>query len=128
MFYGIGITALIYIDDVLFFGPEQDKIDEFIKKLEDYGILLNVEGDVCAFLGVVDNTNKQSGKVTLTQGGLNKKVLKKVGILDSNKKINPSTTIPLKIDNDRHIFDEPWEYASVVVMLMYLSSNSSPGI
>ena len=31
MFYVRALIALIYVDDVLFFGPYQDKIDEFIK-------------------------------------------------------------------------------------------------
>ena len=31
MFYVIVIIALIYVDDVLFFGTDQDNIDEFIK-------------------------------------------------------------------------------------------------
>ena len=80
------------------------------------------------FLGVEVNTDKQSGKVTLAQGGLTKKVLKKVGMLDSNKTITPESTIPLVTDSDGPPFDEPWEYASVVVMLMYLSINSRPGM
>ena len=36
-------------------------------------------------LGVKFKTDKKSGKVTLAQGGLNKKLMKTVGILDSNK-------------------------------------------
>ena len=38
MFYGKGIIALIYVADVLFFGTEQDQIDEVIKELDDAGI------------------------------------------------------------------------------------------
>ena len=33
MFYGISMISLIYVDDVLFFGPYQYKIDEIIKEL-----------------------------------------------------------------------------------------------
>ena len=53
-------------------------------------ISLTVENDLYAFLGVEFNTDKKSGKVTLTQGGLTKKVLKRVGMLDSNKKTTPA--------------------------------------
>ena len=31
IFYGRGVVALIYVHDVIFFGPDQDKIDEVIK-------------------------------------------------------------------------------------------------
>ena len=31
MLYGRGIIALIYVDDVIFFGPYQDNIDEVVK-------------------------------------------------------------------------------------------------
>ena len=106
MFYVRGTIALIYVDDVLFFSPEQDKIYELINKIEDAGILLTVEQDVYDFLGVEVNTDKQSGKVALTQWGLTKKVLNTVGILDSNKKITPATTIPLATYADGHIFDD----------------------
>ena len=46
IFYGIGTIATIYVDDVLFFGPDQDKIDEVIKELEDSGLSLTVKEDL----------------------------------------------------------------------------------
>ena len=42
MFYGRGITALIYAHDVLFFGTNQDNIDEVVKELEYAGLSLTV--------------------------------------------------------------------------------------
>ena len=42
MFYWRGMIALIYVHAVLLFGPDQDKIDEVIKELEDAGILFTV--------------------------------------------------------------------------------------
>ena len=66
MFYGRGMIVIMYVDGVLFFGTDQDRIDEVIKELEDAGILLNVEKDVYNLLGVEVKTNNKSGKVTLT--------------------------------------------------------------
>ena len=37
MFFIIGLIVIIYVDDVLFFGHYQDKIDDVIKELEDAG-------------------------------------------------------------------------------------------
>ena len=42
MFYWRAMVAIIYVHAVLLFGPDQDKIDEVIKELEDAGILFNV--------------------------------------------------------------------------------------
>ena len=69
--------------------------------------MLNVEYDVYAFLVVEVKTDKQSGKVTLTQIGLTKKVLKIVGMLDSNSTTTPEATIPLGTDSDVTPFNEP---------------------
>ena len=109
MFYGRGIIALIYNDDVLLFGPDQYNIDEVIRELEDSGISLNVEEYVYDFLGVEVNTYNNSGKVTPTQGVLTNKLPKAVRMLDINKKINPEETIPLGTDADGNPFDEPWK-------------------
>ena len=78
------------------------------------------------FFLVEVKADKHPGKVTLNQGGCNKKVLKTVGMLDSNNKINPSEILPLGKDADGPPFDEPWLYSSVVGMLMYISINYRP--
>ena len=57
MFYGISMISLIYVDDVLFFVPDQDNIDEFMEELEGAGLSLTVEDDLYDFLGVVVKTD-----------------------------------------------------------------------
>ena len=42
-------------------------------------------------------------------------------MLDDNKNTTPSETITLVTDADGTPFDKPWEYASVVGIMMYLS-------
>ena len=42
MFYIRGMISLIYVDDVLLFGPDQDNIDDAIKELEDSGVSLTI--------------------------------------------------------------------------------------
>ena len=49
-------------------------------------------------------------------------------MLYSNKKITPSSTIPLGTDADENPFKEPGEYDYVVGMLMHLYRNSRPVI
>ena len=52
MFYGRVIVALIYVDDVILFGTNQDNINEVIKELYDDGIFLTVDDNVYTLLGV----------------------------------------------------------------------------
>ena len=47
---------------------------------------------------------------------------------DYNKAVVPADPKPLGKDVDGEPFDEPWEYASVVGMMLYLSGNSRPDI
>ena len=53
------MISLIYFDDVIFFVTDKYKIDEFIKELEDSGILLIFEEDVYAFLRFEVKTDEQ---------------------------------------------------------------------
>ena len=120
MAYVRGLIALIYVYGVLFFGIDQYKIVYFMKELDDSGLSLNVEQNVYAFLGVKVNADKKSGKVTLNQEGLTKKVLHIVGVLNSYEKTTPAANMPLVTDADGNPFDETWYYDFDVVMLMYL--------
>ena len=52
MFYGKGMVILVYADDCLFFGPDLQKIDDFILDLEKQEMSLTKEQDVYAFLGI----------------------------------------------------------------------------
>ena len=123
MFYGRGTISIIYVNDVLLFDPDQYKVDEVTEELEDAGIQLTFEEDMYALLGVEVNTDNHSGKVTLTQGGFTKKVLNTEGMLYSNKKKTTEVIMPFVTDAEGPTFDKTCQYASVVVMLMYLYIN-----
>ena len=49
-------------------------------------------------------------------------------ILDHNNKITPAAKIPLGTNTDGLNFDEILEYASVLIILIYISSKYSPDI
>eukprot|EP00957_Ditylum_brightwellii_P162226 12352765-Ditylum_brightwellii.AAC.1 len=82
------------------------------------------------FLGIkIDPTG--NGGYKLSQTGLIKKILSTTGMLDCNPAVAPTAASgPLGPDPHRKEFQlqELWNYASVVGMLMYLSSNSRPEI
>jgi hypothetical protein len=115
------------VDDCLFFGPDQNKIEAFIQELQDDGMQLTKEEDAFHFLGVEVVTH-DDGRIELLQKGLTAKVLKTLGMENCNPKRTPAANIPLGTDAEGDPFDEEWSYPSVVGMLLYLSSNSRPEI
>ena len=128
LFYGRGMVILCYVDDCLFFGPDQQEIDKVILDLKHHGLCLTVEReDAYAFLGV-DVKPISDGGYTMTQQGLIQKVLKTVGMEDCNCKATPAATMPLGMDAKGRPFNETWNYATVAGMLLYLSSISRPDI
>jgi hypothetical protein len=46
MYMGKGMVVLTYVDDVLFFGKQSDKIDEMIQAIEKRGFKLTIEDDI----------------------------------------------------------------------------------
>jgi Reverse transcriptase (RNA-dependent DNA polymerase) len=118
MFFGKGMVVLCYVDDCLFFGPDLRKIDGFIEELEQQGFALTKEQDVYAFLGIQMVRDRATGKYTLTQEGLIKKVLRIVGMENCNSKKTPAGVTPLGTDAEGAPFSEDWQYASVVGMLL----------
>ena len=99
-----------------------------IATLRSNGLSLTVEADdAYAFLGVDVRPNDEGG-YTMTQEGLTNKVLRTVGMTESGKKATPDGTSPLGSDGEGKPFNEIWGYASVIGMLLYLSSNSRPDI
>jgi hypothetical protein len=132
MYYGRGMILITYVDDTLFFGPDIKAIERVIAELEGLGYgLTREEGDettAFAFLGVSILPDPVTKMLKLTQKGLILKVLSATGMSDCNTKGSPALSSPLGTDADGSHRKEAWHYASVIGMLMYLSSNAHPEI
>jgi hypothetical protein len=132
MYYGQGMVLITYVDDTLFFGPDIKAIEKVIAELEGLGYgLTREEGDEAtafAFLGVSILPDPVTKMLKLTQRGLILKVLSATGMSDCNTKGSPALSAPLGTDADGPRRKETWHYASVIGMLMYLSSNAHPEI
>jgi hypothetical protein len=120
---------------VLWFGPDLDEIDKVIAQLKSNRMPLTVETDDAYALLGVDITpmasipfESSNDGVYMSQTGLIDKVLKTVGMTDSKQKRTPASSTPLGSDAKGHAFQGDWDYAHVVGMLLYLSSNSRPDI
>ena len=127
MFIGPDMILLTYVDDVLFFGKDGSKIDAKIKSIKARGFKLTIEEDVYAFLGV-EVCRLPNGVIELKQTGLMNKVLAACGMTACHAKATPSNQTPLGTDADGAGATGRFDYASVVGMLMYLSSNTRPDI
>ena len=123
---------ITYIDECLFFGPAIKELQKVIKELEENGYYLTrKEGDednVLSFLGVIIKPYKKSKILVLTQTGLINKILETVGMYDCNNRVPPTKVTPLGTNINRTHRKEWWNYASVIEMLICISSNAHPEI
>ena len=127
------MMCVVYVDDTIFTGPNQKLIDKEIELLgikqpnEESPFKFRDEGELSAFLGIkIEQTN--NGKFNLTQPGLTEKVSAAAGMSDCNPNSSPSAMEPLGPDEALDNMNEPWEYASIVDMVMYLANNTRPDI
>ena len=132
LFLKKNMICVVYVDDTIIAGPSKSDIEDEIKSLgvraedQTHSFELRDEGEVGDFLGI--RIAKCGDRFLLTQPGLIRKVLKATDLEDCNSTTTPATTVPLGLDKDGEVFDEKWDYASVVGMLMYLANNSRPDI
>ena len=127
------IICVVYVDDTILCGPNAEDIEREIKSLgvsddeHRHSFQLRDEGEVGDFLGIRIAKGKE-GEFTLTQTGLINKVLKTAEMENCKPVSTPAVPTTLGIDKDGDAFNESWEYASIVGMLMYLANNSRPDI
>jgi hypothetical protein len=127
------MICVVYVDDTIITGPDSVAIDKEIvglgvsKDEQCHKFELRDEGEVGDFLGIrIEKAGPK--KFHLTQTGLINKVLKEVDMENCNTVNTPALTTPLGIDKLDEPFNEDWDYASIVGMLMYLANNSRPDI
>ena len=127
------LVCLVYVDGTILAGPNLDNINKEIAGLgvsttdQIHSFQLRDEGQVGDFLGIrIEKLGERT--FHLTQTGLTNKVLKAASMEDCNPVLTPSSIVPLAIDKDGDVFEEDWEYATIVGMLMYLAKNSRPNI
>ena len=104
------------------------KVKWFVNELRQRGFELDVEGDFTAFLGVA--LDKQpDGSIHIHQSGLIKKIIEAAKMEDANPNWTPTTQSALGSDPDGESYSQtPWQYSSIVGMLIYLATNSRPDI
>eukprot|EP00957_Ditylum_brightwellii_P181632 13836118-Ditylum_brightwellii.AAC.1 len=123
------MTCVVYVDDCLFFAPNQKDIDALLEKIQALGMVFNVKNNTAGFLGVEMKRNVDDNTVTLTQTGLIDCIVTALGLDDnSNYCQSPAEVSPLGKDKDGKLGNKAFNYLSVIGMILYLSSHSRPDI
>jgi hypothetical protein len=128
LYFRDGIVILTYVDDCLFFARDKRQIDTLLDAIKSKSKLqFTIEDDAFTFLGVELKTHND-GTVEFLQKGLIEKILQHCNMTQCNTKSTPANQTPLGTDGNGPAFDRYFDYASIVGMMMYLSSNSRPDI
>ena len=130
LFISDNVICVCYVDDCLWWSPEQRYIDEAIERVK-VNMDLEVEDSVDGFLGIsVDRKLGDDGEeeIHLKQKGLIDRVIAALGLdkENSNGIRTPAPDAPLPQDKEGEPHDLGFNYASVVGMAMYLCNNSRP--
>jgi len=118
--------CLTYVDDCLWFGRDGKALDALINEMKGKMDLTVESKDVSNFLGI--KFTRHGDCIELKQTGLINKIIEATGMEDGNSKPTPAEPKTLGKDPTGKPFEESWNYASVVGMLLYLSGNSRPDI
>ena len=120
------MICLVYVDDCLFFAPDDCKFDNLLQKLREADLTLEKEDDVAGFLGVKLTVDKHAGTVELTQTGLIDRIIEAMHLEDSSPKNTPAEYATLPKDEHGEDCNSDFNYASIVGMLLYLLGHSRP--
>ena len=91
LFYKGKMTCLVYVDDCLFFGHNEDEIGDELTLLREpkpNSLSMSEESDVAGFLGIL--MEKTQDGIELKQEGLIKRIITSLGLEDCTPKLTPS--------------------------------------
>ena len=119
---------LSYVDDEILLCKDPAVADEVLEDLRNLGHSLTIEDgtDLFDYLGI--HVTQHDGMIEITQHGLINKVLNYTGLAEATPKDTPSALEPVGTDANGKPYQEDWNYAAAVGMLLYLSSNTRPDI
>ena len=107
LFIGAKVICIVYVDDLLFWIPKAEFINELAKQLRAEEIKLDEEGDAAGFLGVQLRHDETTGYIHMTQEGLAKRIIEALGfdVNVTNPKGAPAEQKPLIKDEN----GPPWQ-------------------
>ena len=130
VFYRGQCLYVLYTDDSILTGPDDEILDETIKDMKKIGLDITVEDNVSEFLGV-KITRHDDGTIEFTQPHLIQQILKDLRLDKENvvtKDIPAASSAPLKRFSNGSPFDKHFDYRSIVGKLNYLEKCTRPDI
>jgi hypothetical protein len=134
VFYYGKTIFIVYTDDTILLGPDQDEIDELVKKL---GKTFNIEdqGELSDYLGIKIE-RKSDGTLEWTQPTLMQSILKDLKLDGEEikgrqnkpnvKAVPANTSVPLTDHKDSPDHDPTeFNYRQVIGKLLYLEKSKS---
>ena len=133
MFFKDGNIYVLYTDDSILTGPNEQDLDKIIEAMKEAGLELTVEGDMADFLGVKIE-RRPNGDINLTQPHLIDQILKDLRLGCDSKSPTAVKTTPMACSKILHkhpnspSFDGHFDYRSVIGKMLYLEKSTRPDI
>ena len=119
------VMILVYVDDILFAGTDEDQVSTTIDQLEERFETV----DLGILLGMAIQRNVDTGTILLTQEAYAKAVLDKFGMADARPAKTPAKPGPICIDEEDMPSPEDTNFfRSATGSLLYLSRGTRPDI
>ncbi len=128
VFFPNDIIFMVYVDNGIFLGNNDSKLQDAIKEIQDLGLNIEDQGHLADYVGV--NIKKlQDGSYQFTQRALIDSIINDIGLKDAKVKPVP-TKVSLKLHafKDEPPFDLDFNYRSTVDKLNYLAQTTRPDI
>ena len=124
LFIGMGCIMITYVDDAIICGPDEASVNRVLEGLTRLKMDYEHLGDLPTYLGV-EIKHHENGTVELRQPHLTRSIINALGLNNSNPKPTPATKTIGK-DLEGAPLDAPYNYRSIVGMLLYLGNNTRP--
>ncbi len=127
-FFHDDIIFMVYVEDSIFLGNDDSKLQDTIKEIQDLGLNIEDQGHPADYTGV--NIKKlQDGSYEFTQRALINSIINDVGLEDAKIKPVPAkVSLQLHAFKDKPPFDLNFNYRSGVGKLNYLAQTTRPDI
>lgn len=122
------MIVFIWVDDCGICAKTMAEVDDFIARLRHKGFELTKDSNFAEYLGIDFKRDAATQTITMTQPGLIKKIITATGMEGCNPNWVPALHTTLGSDTTGPPMDEPWNYSSIVGMMLYLSTNTRPDI
>ena len=123
-----GAVLLLYVDDIMLSGSDDEKVLQLIEKLKDRFETVDL-GDATFLLGMGIHRNVHAGTIILSQETYSRTILETYGMADARPTKTPAEAGPVQIEEDEILSTEDTTlFRSATGSLLYLNRCTRPDI